>query len=202
MLLAEKSAFLLETNFANTTKKGALSYSGKSFADGEEKSSGLSQVISYGVNKRFSIGLQLNYLIADDTSWSYGSASMIAGTKNTYKSSGIVDPSLGFKYRVCDMERCKGLLDVVLKVSPKLMSAKSAAANGPKGNGGKGGTDLNLGIDFGQKYSALQWKLLARVGHEMKRTTKELSDNSVSKIDSRTNYDFGLRFLYSAHFRS
>lgn len=91
-----------------------------------------------------------------------------AGQKNTYKSSGISDPSFDFKFRAIDTDK---LVDLLAGATVGLQDSKSPTAT-KDGNNFQGGHSVYLGAEFGQKMTDFQYSFKAVVKRNLEATDK------------------------------
>lgn len=114
-------------------------------SDADVKSNTLEMNLSAGY------GLSDYFALYADCGWSYSKTKVEEST--SFKSKGIEDPSIGFKFRLpTDII----LFDIFSSYSPYLI--KSRDSDGKKdGNMGRGGHEVYSGFNIGNKYGTFEY---------------------------------------------
>lgn len=133
-----------------------------------------------------SVAITIPFDLSEKYSTTYGPASTSDGEIEKSEASGLNDIQLDFKWRALNQAIKEINLDVIIELSPKTGSAESGYS-GKDGNGFRGGTDFEVGIEVGKKMQNFQFSGEFSIDFNGSRESKDLEDNSITNSDSFTN---------------
>jgi hypothetical protein len=173
--------FFVEGDFIVTTAKAKIQVSGQTFSDNKLDASRLGYALGYGLFDRLSIGVSGNYILNSQTVYDYGPATALSGTSQTYKKVGPADADLRFIARLFEAGSNDIKIDLFGNYSPKMINAISATDT-DKGNGGRGGSKYDVGLNFYRDIQIFELKLAAK-------WTSYANANSTDATTSNKTYD-------------
>lgn len=175
---------------SRTSSDADLTYISQSITNTKTDDTDLSAYLAYSINDNFSLALNIPYTFSSDEDTTYGPASTVNGDTEKTKSSGLQDIDIVAKYRIFDQKDRAVNFDLTIEFSPKTGDAESATKTAD-GNAFRGGTDLDITLDFGKKFKELQARGFFGLMFSGESETKDLSDGSISKTESFTSIQLG-----------
>jgi len=142
----------------------------------------------YGATDRLSFGLGLQYTLSSDEQVDYVNA-LYADYSTT--SQGLNDPTIFVKGRIFGSQNQHLMGNMHVAVSPGIIEAKSATKT-TDGTMGKGGTDVQAGIEIGTPLRTTQVSLSLNYTMRSDRTTKDADTGDESKHSGGNALDAGL----------
>jgi len=143
--------FVVEAKYGSTYNKTKWEYLSREYFTSETNSDRASIGFGYGFSNNFAMAVRGSQLLTSKQEITYGPASTLNTQKFTYKSSGMEDPEIKAIYRARDGAAEGELSTIVyLEVTPKTKKAISATTTA-KGNAANGGTNVQIGTEFGSK---------------------------------------------------
>jgi len=172
-------------------------YLGTKLADIEREYTAINNTVGYSFTDNFLFGVKLSYVLDDKTSTKYGAASILDGTTITTKNEGRTDPTLGFSYRAFSQKERNLNADVTFSFTPKTGDSETGSAD-KKGNEFNGGHVFEAQIQLGKKLKDISFMGEFSIGHHFDSESKDLSNDTKIKQDSRTDIGIGgkLQFVF------
>lgn len=190
MYLPEAGTISTGISITSLIQDSDITYLGPNYSSTETKTKDLDLSIGYSVNDNFSFGLEVPFTLSSDSTTTYGPASVANGQSASSKSSGLQDLNLIAKYRILDQKDSATNLDLTVEFSPKTGDSESASTT-TEGNAFRGGSDMEITLEFGKKYKELQFRAYAGLMLNGETETKDLSDNTISKREAFTSFNLG-----------
>ncbi|MFH0974219.1 MAG: outer membrane beta-barrel protein [Spirochaetota bacterium] len=153
---------------------------------GESQSSELE--VGYGLTNQIALSLAGSYYFNDYTKYNFTD-----DTSDKYKYKGFTDPEIKIAYRPFENNI---ICDFYLTYSPKLIKSKDATSD-KKGTEGRGGHEIDGGIQIGKKIGNSQFMGEVSYAYFTERKTEDAEDNSTTKTKGGDVIYASLEYQYN-----